>query len=406
MSVFVTREPVFDRDKNVLGYHLLFRSGFGAYCDALRPANPQGGDASAAERAACPDFADLTDGKTGFVSVPRDLLTKPLPDSLPRHMLAIGVQKGVEVDQELLAVCERLKDAGSLLVIDGDALAEDGQELLDLADIVKVDFRTTPAYARQQIRERLATAVATTMAENLDTQEVFEQAVAYGCSCFHGTFFRKPIIRPETKIPANKAMQLRVLKEVNRPELALDELEGLIKQDVSMTYRLLRFMNSAWFGLRYEVRSIRHALVLLGPKEMRKWASMLIVRSTGSDKPRELLVRSLARARLAELIGPLSGLGEHASSLFLTGMFSCIDAMLDVPLSSALEDLALHQDIKSALLGTPGPFRTVLDTILSYEEGDWAGFEAHARALQLELNAMPGLFFDSLKWAKGAIEVS
>jgi EAL and modified HD-GYP domain-containing signal transduction protein len=406
MSVFVTREPVFDRGKNVLGYHLLFRSGFAAYCDTLEHGKPPDDDGSAAEGAACPDFAELTGGKTGFVTFPRHLLTRPLPESLPRHMLAIDIQKGTQLDQELRAVCERLKDAGSLLVIDGDALAHDGQELLDMADIVKVDFRATPAYARQEIRERLATATTTTMAENLDTQEEFQHAVSYGCTCFHGAFFRKPIIRPEKKIPANKAVQLQVLNEVNRPELALDELEALIKQDVSMTYRLLRFMNSVWFGLRYEVRSIRHALVLLGPKEMRKWASMVIVRSAGADKPRELLVRSLARARLAELAAPLSGLSEHTSSLFLTGMFSCIDAMLDVPLAAALEDVALHQDIKSALLGAAGPFRTVLDAILSYEEGDWAGFEAHAQALHLEPDAMPGLFFRSLKWANGTLDVS
>jgi EAL and modified HD-GYP domain-containing signal transduction protein len=242
------------------------------------------------------------------------------------------------------------------------------------------------------------------MARKVATPQEFDQAAGWGYSYFHGSFFSKPAIQPDKEISASKLVYLQVLNEVNQPELPYDELEDLIKQDVSLTYKLLRFMNSVWFGLRYEVRSIKHALVLLGPTEVRKWASLVVVGRTASDKPRELLLRSLSRARAGELLAPLIGMQAVAPELFLMGMFSVIDALVDMPLIDVLGKLPLNKNIKGALLAAEGPFKIVYDTIVAYEQGEWERFSSCAQTLGLDEGLVPDLFTTSLKWANNAIE--
>lgn len=406
MGLFAARQPVFDPEKNVFGYELLFRSGLGKCLQGTNADRTAESGTAVADRAGSMGLAELTDGKKAFVPLPRDPQTRERLTRAANEGLAVCIPNDAEPEEDVLRICKRLKASGCLLVVNGSSPAQHNGPLLDLADVVQVDFSATAVDVRRAIGEKLATTGLVGLARNVGTAEGFDQALCWGYSCVHGPFFTRPVIRQGREIGPNKLIHLQVLHEVNKAELPLDALESLIKQDVSMTYRLLRFMNSAWFGLRYEVRSIRHALVLLGPQEVRKWASLLIVRSTGADKPKELLRRSLARARFAEVLAPLVGLSKHASALFLMGMFSCIDALLDAPMPAILKDLALAQDIRSALLGAAGPLRAVHDVVLAYESGDWGMFEMYAAALQLAEETVPDLFWQSLRWAHEALEVA
>jgi len=196
---------------------------------------------------------------------------------------------------------------------------------------------------------------------------------------------------------------LQLLNQVNKPELAYDELEALIKRDVSMTYRLLRFINSAWYGLKTTVDSIRHALVLLGPAQVRVWASMIVLKDMGEEKPIELFRRCLIRARMAETLAPEIGRKAQASELFLMGMFSLADALTDIPMARVLEPLPLSQNIKLALLGGAGEYGIIHDLVRSYELGKWDDFSRDTAALEIDENMMPGVFCESRKWADEAL---
>ena len=179
-------------------------------------------------------------------------------------------------------------------------------------------------------------------------------------------------------------------------------LENIMRTDVSLTYRLLRFINSAWFGLRRPIESVRHALVWLGTREIQKWVALVCLRSMSEDKPNELVVRAVARARMGELMSTKVGMGDHAPDLFMMGMFSMLDSLLDTPMQEILAPLPVNEQIKAALLEEPCQFRRVFDTILAYERADWSNFPTHATEIRLDEKVMPGIFTQSVEWAAEA----
>ncbi len=397
MEVFVARQPIFDAQKDVYAYELLFRSGFEEYYDSL------GSQKASADLMAFVNFGELTDGKRGFAAFTRHLLLQKFPSVLPSDLLTVGVPVGIGIDNEVVANCRRLKEAGYVLVMDDFTLEHKDSPLVGLVDVVRVDFQSLTAEQRTQLGSGLLGERVKLLGNHVETADDFAAAHDAGFHLFQGGFLCKPASNGEADIPGNKLAYLRLLNEVNRSDLALDDLEGIIKHDVTLTYRLLKFMNSAWFGIRYEVNSVRHALVLLGPKEIRKWASMLMLQNLSDDKPQELLLISLARAKAAEQIAPLVNLRKNVPELFLMGMFSVLDALLDRPMPILLEELPVDQTVKAALLGVAGPFKNVYDLILSYEKGDWKEFSRAAAALNLDERAVPELVQKSIKWANEAI---
>jgi len=399
-SVFVARQPIFHRAKNVHGYELLFRSGRENRYDG------KDGDASTRDVIAA-SFVDigldeLTGGQRGFVNFTRNLLLEDVADLLPPDLVTVEILESVDPDDDIIRACARLKDAGYTLALDDFVMADIEHPLLDLADIVKVDFAATSAEDRKRLADFLRSRRIKPLAEKVETEEDFQQADADGYHYFQGYFFSKPIMHEGKSIAGNKLAYLRVLEQVNRPEMSLDQIEKVIKQDIPLTYKLLRFMNSVWFGLRYKVSSIKRALVMLGPKEIRKWFALISLREMGTDKPNELFLHGMIRAKMCEGVAPLSGMTKHASELFLMGMFSVMDALLDAPMADVLGKLPLDENVKSALLGQDSPFRPVHDLVTTYEMGQWDRFSDNATRLKVDLAAVPPIFGESLKWANQA----
>jgi len=229
--------------------------------------------------------------------------------------------------------------------------------------------------------------------------------LASGYEYFQGYFFSRPVTHSTRKISGNKLNRLRILEQVNRPELSYEELDKIICQDVALSYKLLRYMNSAWFGLRYPIESIKRALVQLGAGEIRKWAALVTLRDMGEDKPNELLLMSMRRAKMSEIIGAMAEMGPQSPELFLMGMFSVIDALLDAPIQDILGKLPLDEQIKMALLGKDCPFGNVYNAVRTYEKGAWDDFAQYAVALNLDIFQMPETYAKSLRWAEDAFAV-
>jgi len=401
MEVFVARHAVLDGQKEVYAYELTFRTGFADYYHA--------GDLDRAEAdlMAVVNFGEMTDGKRGLITFPRSLLATDFTLLLPKDKLTVQLPIDLQPDQQVLETCQKLKDAGYTLSVDDFGLTDQESPFIAFADVARVDFARVPVDRRKGLAERLAAKGIRALAKGVETEEECRQAAEWGYSYFQGEFFCRPVIRENKEIPSNKLSYLQLLKEASRPQLSYDQVEALVKRDVAMTYKLLRFMNSIWFGLRYEVNSIRQALVLLGPQDIQRWISVLAVKDLGDDKPRELLLLSLTRAKVAEQIAALVGMTEYASELFLMGVFSVIDAPTDMPMQKVLADLPINGDIKSVLLGgtTPG-CRDVYDAIMAYEKGKWDLFASYAEGLKLNQNAVPPLIQKSLKWANNALNAA
>jgi len=402
-TVFVARQPIFDKQKAVQAYELLFRSGLENRYTGTS------GDISTLDLIASSllviGLDELTGRKRAFINFTRNLLLQETADLLPSDRVTVEIIEDIQPDDEVLAACRKLKDAGYPIALDDFVLSNMGTPFLDLADIVKVDFLGTPPEDRARIAEELGRRNITALAEKVETIEDFAAAAAAGYTLFQGYFFSKPVIQVGNRITSNRLTQFRLLNEVTRPDFSYDQLEGIMKQDVALTYHLMKYINSVWFALRHEVTSIKHALVLLGPAEIRKWAALMSLRHMGSDKPSELFLRSITRARMGECLAPHIGMKAQAPDLFLMGMFSLIDALLDMPMADILPKLPLAEPVSKALLGQPSLFRAANDTIVAYERGDWDSFATASKELQLDTQIMPSLFSGSLRWANQAFGV-
>ena len=235
------------------------------------------------------------------------------------------------------------------------------------------------------------------LAEKVETREEFEQAREMGYDYFQGYFFSKPVIISKKDVPGFKINQLRMLQKVNEEEIDFDGLSDLIQSDMSMVYKVLRLTNSAAFGLRNQVTSIRQALGFLGEKGIRKWASILLVAGLAQDKARELVVSSLVRARFCELLSKAPAWSDRGPSLFLVGLFSRIDAIVGRPLQEVLGELPLKQDISGAIL-REGELQTALDLIEALERGNWSDISRLAADIKIDESALQDMYFDAVKW--------
>lgn len=398
MDVFVARQPIFDSKKRVTAYELLFRSSL----ENLYTLSQEGDQAT--NKLIVDSFLvigldNLTGGKRAFINFTKNLLLKGAPTIIPKDLVAVEVLETVYPDDLVIMACKELKQQGYVIVLDDFVFHEDYRQLVELADIIKVDFQNTRGKARKTVLKECVNSDVTFLAEKVETADEFEEACRYGYALFQGYFFSKPVVVSGRDIPGNKVSYLRVLHEVNRPEVDFEKIEEIVKRDVALSFKLLKFINSAFFGLSVKVQSIRHALVLLGTKEIKKWVSLIALSNLASDKPQELLTIALVRARFCERIASRIGCADRSSDFFMMGLFSVIDALIDKTMSDILSDLPISEDVKSALLGQENTLHAVYQLILSYEKGAWEQIGLFVNKLNLSDSELPEFYFDALKWA-------
>jgi len=398
MEVFVARQPIFDRQQKVYAYELLFRSGF-----EQNFFDHWDGDASS-KQVLTSSFLSIgmetmTNGKKAFINFTRKLLLDQVASIFPRNLMVIEILENVEPDEEIISACKNLKDLGYLLVLDDFVFAPGYESLIDLVDIIKIDFIQTQGTARGDVIHDVGVSRIKYLAEKVETREDFEQAVDFGYSYFQGYYFSKPQIIAGRDIPTYKLNYLQILNEINQPEVDFDELEKVLKQDLSLSYKLLKYINSSYFGFDNKIRSIKHALSLLGIRESQKWLSLFALQIIGKDKSQELLAMSLTRANSCEMIAPAIGNKNRASEFFLMGLFSMIDALLDQPLADILAKLPLADDIKTALLGEKNHVWDVYELVVSYEKGDWLNFSEYAARLGLKEMELLDIFLKAFESA-------
>ena len=403
MKKFVARQPIFDPHQKVYAYELLFRSGMDNFFDASDP--DQASTSVIVDSLLLMGMEKLTGGDRAFINCTRNVLIKGYAALLPKDKVVVEILESVEPDDEVVGACLRLKQAGFMLALDDFIYEERLEPLLPLIDFVKIDFRETTERDRRALVEKLSPRGIKMVAEKVETRSELQRASEMGYTYFQGYFFSKPEIVVAQDIPGYKLNYLRVLQAVNQPEINLVELENIIKLEASLTYKLLRYLNSAFFGFRTEIRSIHHALALLGEEELKKWASLIAMAAMGADKPPELVVSVIVRAVFCESLAPRIGMMNQSNDLFLLGMMSLIDAVLDRPLPEILEKMPISHEVKEALLGVENRFRDVYETVIAYEAADWRSFAEKARKLNLDEETVPDLYLKSVEWAKNTFHM-
>ena len=397
MEHFIARQPIFDAKGRVYAYELLFRSGLHNYFDC------DDADHAAASVIANSTLLfglnEMSGGARVFINCTRKVLVEDFMTVLPKQQAVVEILEDVEPDEEILSACRRLKKLGYILALDDFVYHKNYEPLLEMADIIKVDVLLSSIEEQKMLADMFIPRGIRMLAEKVETHEVYEQTKQMGYQLFQGYFFAKPVIVSRKDIPTNKLQFLRILKAIHEEEIDFKALAKTIQSEVSLSYKLLKLINSAAFALRHKVTSILQALSLLGIREIRSWVSLLSISAMADDKPAELVMTSLIRARFCEQLAEPCGLPGRHSDLFLMGLFSLLDVIISRPIEEILREITIEEDIQLALSGEPGTLQTILALIVAIEKAEWERVSALAAELQIDEKPLSEAYMDSVKWA-------
>lgn len=365
-SALLARQPIFDRHVKVTAYEVLFRrdSDWSAQVDS-----PDGATAVVGVHALLDLGLDRVVGdRDVWINIPRNILVSGVYEFFPPKRVVLELLETIEADEEVMCAIRRARSLGFKIALDDFVLSDRTRALVPLADFVKLDMLALSEEELRMAVKELARPGLRLLAEKVETHTVFEFAIKLGFELFQGYFFARPQLVKSRRVISNRLALLRVVSGLQDENASLESIEELIKSDVGLTYRLMRYVNSAAIGRLAPIESMRHAIVTLGMERVRACVLVLML-TAHDDKPDELITTSLVRARYCQLLCEFHGLDSHRG--FLVGLLSIIDAFLDRPIESIVREMGLADELARALISHEGDLGLVLDAAIACETADW-----------------------------------
>ncbi len=395
MDVFIARQPIFTRQKKIFAYELLFRN-------SMVNAFPDVDGETATSSLLSSTFLtigidNISGGHRVFINFTEDLLLRGIPTLLPKDKILVEVLENVTPSRAVIDACLALKRKGYELALDDFVYANNLVPLIEIAKIIKIDFRLTPLEEIEKLVKALSVYPCKLLAEKVETHEEFQQALFLGFSYFQGYFFSKPEILKNKDISSSQLTIMQLICEVNRVEFDITTLDRIINQDVSISYKLLNYLNSAFFSRLQPLSSIRQAITYLGERGTRLFVSLIATSRLAAHKPDELMKTSIIRARFLEHLGV--ELKKTSGEFFMLGLFSLIDAMLDNSMEYLIGQLPLTDTVSEALVKRSGPLFPYLRLVELYEVGEWQGIEQALAALNLTEEKVVRFYLDAVQMA-------
>jgi len=394
-DALIARQPILDLRQQLHGYELL--------CRDATPGLDSKGDPTRMTRLTIHNalhvigFETLVGSARAYVQVTPDNLRDQDYLVLPPGQTALQLNAAGHDAADLTARCRDAIDAGFPLVIRHDAGNEPHGPLLDLAAAVKVDVRSIDPQACRSLLNDCRARRIDTIAAKVETQEEFRAAAALGFRYVQGFFFCEPQVLSRRALIGHQALCLQLLAELGRPALDMDRIEDLIQSDVALSCGLLRYLNSAALGLGHRIDSIRQAMLMLGERPLRKWAAMASVSALGKNKPHQLLLTALTRARFCEQLAERLGMEAQALNMYLAGLLSTIDAILDLPMEEVIAMLPVSENIIAALTGHGnGPLASALPLAKASERGAWNTVNEYCLRVHLTQREVAQIHYSSL----------
>lgn len=398
VTQFMARQPILDSSGRTFGYELLYRTGSE---NRARVFDGNAASANVIDTALVTGLELLCGGKRAFINCTEEMLTDRCVDILPPESVVLEILETVPATNKVLESCRDLKDAGYLIALDDYVDGSDRGALLPIADIVKVEPARTVPMSMASIRKRCGPKV-TMLAEKVETWEQMHACTEEGCELFQGYFFSRPQMLQVRKLRPFPETYLRMMKILAADHIQFAELAHVLKREPSLCYRLLRYLNSYRFSFGGQIRSLEHALALIGESMFRKWLSVAMLSIVGVDACSELLQTALVRARFCELMAPFVALNDE--DLFLTGLLSLFNVVLNVSMEEMVEELALSKEVRCGLLGNSTTAGRCRELVTAYCDGNWSTTSAVADQLHLDETVMPQLYVSSIEWARGVSE--
>lgn len=397
MYFYAARQPILDVNKNLFAYELLFRDGV----DNVFPGIDE--DEATTRIIEGSQFnlgiEHLTGDKPAFINFTLDTISKNLPLMLPPSSLVVEILETVQPGKRLLNSVQELKQAGYTIALDDYEHKPVWQHFYPYVDLIKIDLRAMSFEEIAQVQKDVsAFPHIKFLAEKVETLEEFERCKEMGFTYFQGYFFSQPEMVKTKSLAPSQLVLADLLKETSTDEMNIAKISQIIERDVNLSYKLLKYTNSAAFKRRTEISTIKQALVVLGKYELKKFISLLFTASVGSEKPAELLNVALIRARFCEQLATLDN-NSDTGKAFLTGLMSLVDAILDKPFDILLSQLPLSQDIKNALINKEGQLANYLTLAIAYEKGNWELEHKLEATLNTSPEDVPKAYNDAIEWA-------
>ena len=391
-EILVARQPIYDSQLNVVAYELLYRDNH------INQALFDNGEVATStviiNAFVNIGFDTLVGDKKAFVNIPKGLLVGGETASLPKENIVLEILEDVEIDDSVVAATRKLAQQGYTIALDDFVFEEKWRPLVELASIIKIDLLALEEQQLINEVDYLKSFDVELLAEKVESKHEFELCQKLGFSYFQGYYFSKPQIVKGAKVPSSKLAVLRILSRVYDPDISFSELEEILSQDVSLSYKLLRIINSAAFKTSKKVESLKQAIAILGLNNLRNWVSLLTF-SGIKDKPSELFKTSMVRAKMCELLARQTNQSGDANVYFMVGLFSNIDALLDQPLEVLTGKMPFSDEIIDALLNHKGSMGSVLNCVINYECGNWNYIPEN----YCKVSVLRGAYLEAVEWS-------
>ena len=395
-DIFVARQPIYDVNNQLIGYELLYRAG------DTDVAEFSDGKLASSE-VILNSFVNmgidsLVGSAAAFINITEEFILNESLTPMYENQTVLEILEDIKPTKEVVIGVKRLKDQGYKIALDDFKYSSDFDELLLLSDYVKLDvISLTTIEIFEQIKF-LKPFDIKLIAEKVETPEMYAFCQELNFDYFQGFHFCKPQLVKKKHIPSNKLVVLDIFKKLENPNFDFNDLEKTVAQDAVLTYKLLRYVNSAAFAQRKEIQSIKEALILVGAETIKKWVSLILMTQLVEGKPQVLLVTALVRARMCELVAETEG--KNNEQMFMIGLLSLLDALMDMEMIELLDELTLSAPIKYALLDYEGEYGETLKNVILYEQGQWNELVKH----DVDAKRYFSCYMDAVQWADSTIE--
>lgn len=388
-EIFVGRQAIYNCKREVQAYEILYRPTEANTCQI------SDGELASSEVILHTliniGLERLVGSHPAFINVTRQLILSKQLLVLPKDRIVLEVLEDVAVDQALIDALRALSAAGFRIALDDFVASDSSLSLVPLADIVKLDVLATSEEELRDLAPQLQGMGIKLLAEKIETPEQYEYCQKLGFDYYQGHFFSQPQLIRGRGIPTNRIAILQLIGALNDPNANLQAIKSLVAQDVSLSYKLLRHVNSAYFGLAKRVESIHRAVVLLGINNVKALATLMSL-SNMKDTRSDVLTSALIRAKMCEYLTAAEGLPQRETA-FTIGLLSILDVITQVPMKEVLDVLPLTKEMNQALLYRKGPMGRLLACTLAYERGDWG---AVAATSELSPGKISDIYFTAL----------
>ncbi|MFT5924326.1 MAG: EAL and modified HD-GYP domain-containing signal transduction protein [Paraglaciecola sp.] len=403
MRFYVARQPILDREKNLFAYELLLRDSL----DNIFPKNINE-DVATAKIIEGLEFnlglESLTQGSLAFINFTHDSIINGYPLLLDKDKIVVEILETAKPGKKLLAACIDLKNKGYSIALDDYEHNSIWEYFFPYVDIIKLDYSLT---SEQQFQE-IITALKPfphikLLAEKIETYAEFQHAIIIGCEYYQGYFFSRPEIIKTVAFNPSQIVVVNLWSEINKTELDFKNLTSIFEDDINLSFKLLRYVQSPIFKRYADIKTINQAILVLGIKELKRFISLLFTAQFSIGKPKVLTIMALSRGRFCELMVNATLPINSQPSAFLIGLLSLIDAMVDGDIQELMDKLPLHQDMKDAIINRKGECANFLTLCELFERADWENVDLFCQQINVDTEQSCGLFKDALIWAEQRI---